>query len=128
LIKSGIKPILVPTGTLKEKSDFVNGKGGTEEDLLIEIHLNSFNGKVQGSEVLSELDWTKNISKGIAEFLNIKDRGLKPLLHASGKPLYLSTHAKPQLIIIEPFFLDREGSQHFDLAGVAKIIASQIRF
>ncbi len=128
LVQQDIKPILVPTGTLASKAKFINSLS-SPDDILIEIHLNSFDTKVQGSECLSgpaTAILANDISSRIASLLNIKNRGLKPLQHASGKPLYLTKHCKAQTIIIEPFFLDREGAQFFDLQAIARVIAEAI--
>ena len=128
LHQHNIKPILVPTGSLRQKANFVNTQA-SDDDILIEIHLNAFNTKVQGTECLSGQATAKlasNICHNISTLLNIKNRGVKPPVYHTDKPLYLAKHCKANLIIIEPFFLDREGAQFFDLQKTAEAIGKAI--
>ena len=125
LYAHGHTPILVPTGSLKEKVNFVNEYPVDPDDLLIEIHLNAFNGKAQGSEVLSNASTavlSAQISESLARALQIKNRGVKPLRYHNGKPLYISK-AKCKVLVIECFFMDTPDFNNFSLKLTGDTIA-----
>ena len=114
LIEMGIKVTVVPTGTLKQKVNYVNML--RDVDLAIEIHLNaSSNKNVKGSETLY-FPFSKN-GKKLAQTI---ESSMKTITHSrgskegwfrgvkNGKYLYFLAKTKPVSVIVEPYFISSE--------------------
>lgn len=103
------------------KLDKVNNKG---YDLIVELHLNAFNGSAKGTEVL----YYSNKGKEYAQRVNDKlddiftDRGIK-----YRDDLYILTQTQPVAILVECFFCDsKEDYQRGDEAHEKDLIARKI--
>lgn len=96
-------------------------------DLIIELHLNAFNGTADGSEVL----YTSNSGKVVAQRVQNKlktvfdDRGIK-----KRDNLYMLTKTNPVSIMIESFFcdsqIDVDKANSLGYEGIAKLIVEGI--
>ena len=99
----------------------INGKG---YDLIVELHLNAYNGTAKGTEVL----YYSNKGKEYAQKVNDKlddiftDRGIK-----YRNDLYILTQTDPISILVECFFCDsKEDYQRGDEAHEKDLIARKI--
>ena len=99
----------------------INGKG---YDLIVELHLNAYNGTAKGTEVL----YYSNKGKEYAQRVNDKlddiftDRGIK-----KRTDLYILTKTEPVAILVECFFCDsKEDYQRGDEAHEKDLIARKI--
>ena len=112
LYKAGVGVVVVPTGGLKSKVNFINGIDGL--DLAVEIHLNAANGKAKGSETLYYpfSKKGKKLAKCVEKHMSLitKSRGVKPgwFRGRVGKYLYFLRKVNTVAIITESYFIDSE--------------------
>lgn len=95
----------------KEYSELPEEINSLAPDLILELHLNAFDGETQGTEVLHYINSSKSkkiagvVQKYLVEELKYRDRGLKPIsARENGYPILRYTNAP--CIIVESFFLD----------------------
>ena len=99
----------------------VNGKG---YDLVVELHLNAYNGIAKGTEVLYYSSKGKEYAQRVNDKLDdiFTDRGIK-----YRNDLYILTQTDPVSILVECFFCDsKEDYQRGDEAHEKDLIARQI--
>ena len=114
LIEMGIKVTMVPTGTLRQKVNYVNLL--KDVDVAIEVHLNaSSNKSVRGSETLyfPLSKKGKKLAKAIESYMKTitHSRGSKEGWYRgvrNGKYLYFLAKTKPVSVIVEPYFITSE--------------------
>ena len=101
-------------------------------DLVIEFHLNAFNGDVQGTETL-HFNGSKigeRVAQRLQDYmleLGYNDRGLKPITRGQlGGHLIAGT--KAPAIILEPFFMDSIETKEEMAKNKEKIIDLMMRF
>lgn len=94
----------------------INGKG---YDLVIELHFNLFNSKVQGTEavIYPNNNFTKSFGehfcKEISNKYDLPNRGVKE--HGEGQRGYgFLSKVKANTIIVEPFFGDESKASKFE--------------
>lgn len=99
---------------LKARNDFgdlvkeVNSLNG---DMLISMHFNAYNGKVQGSETLLSASsktgakYAPKIQEVLVKHLRLNDRGINPT-SSYGRGGAILNKTKPVAFLLEPFFLD----------------------
>ena len=95
----------------------INGKG---YDLVVELHLNAYNGTAKGTEVLYYSNKGKEYAQRVNDKLDdiFSDRGIK-----KRTDLYILTQTEPVSILIECFFCDsKEGYQRGDEAHKKDLI------
>lgn len=102
LTSMGYIAMPVPTGTLKQKVDYINDNNF---DMAVEFHLNDFGRYAHGTEVIhankyDSLHYAKTLSREISELIRTRNRGAK---YKPGK--YFVRHAKCTSLIVEPFFM-----------------------
>lgn len=103
------------------KLDKVNNKG---YDLVVELHLNAFNGSAKGTEVLYYSSKGKEYAQRVNDKLDdiFTDRGIK-----YRNDLYILTQTQPVAILVECFFCDsKEDYQRGDEAHEKDLIARKI--
>lgn len=97
-------------------------------DLIVELHLNAFNGSAHGCEVLhydnnKGLEYAKRISYKLGTQFN--NRGAK-----RRTDLYILRDTYPTAVLVESFFCDNKGdyeiATRLGYKGVAKLIAEGI--
>ena len=99
----------------------VNGKG---YDLVVEFHLNAYNGTAKWTEVLYYSSKGKEYAQRVNDKLDdiFTDRGIK-----YRNDLYILTQTEPVAILIECFFCDsKEDYQRGDEAHEKDLIARKI--
>jgi N-acetylmuramoyl-L-alanine amidase len=87
----------------------------TDEDILIDIHLNSFpDSRANGCETLvrnnadqSTISFAKDLNDDMVEVLEVRDRGVKTEMQ-SGRTRIGILHGKGIRVLIEPIFLSNE--------------------
>ena len=108
VVDDDIKLIQIYRDTYKSLPDKVNK---IDFNFVISFHVNAFNKKVSGSEVLyyhksnNGRKMAKILQKGIVESLKLKNRGIKSI-NSEARGGYLLKHTKAPCVIIEPFFID----------------------
>lgn len=96
-------------------------------DLIVELHLNAYNGTAKGAEVLYLSNSGKAIAERVQKKLKTKftDRGIK-----KRDNLYMLTKTNPVSIMLETFFTDSAEdckiADSLGTKGVAKLIAEGI--
>lgn len=123
--------IICPEGkfaTSKEESNYklpIANSG--KYDLVVELHLNAYNGSAKGAEVLYLSNSGKVVAERVQKKLKTKftDRGLK-----KRDNLYMLTKTNPVSIMLETFFTDNAEdckiADSLGVNGVAKLIAEGI--
>lgn len=123
--------IICPEGkfaSAKEESNYklpIANSG--KYDLVVELHLNCFNGSAKGAEVLYLSNSGKVVAERVQKKLKTKfaDRGLK-----KRDNLYMLTKTNPVSIMLETFFTDNAEdckiADSLGVNGVAKLIAEGI--
>lgn len=99
----------------------INGKG---YDLVVELHLNAYNGTAKGTEVLYYSNKGKEYAQRVNDKLDdiFSDRGIK-----KRTDLYILTQTDPVSILVECFFCDsKEDYQRGDEAHEKDLIARKI--
>lgn len=133
LLKEGVKVdvIICPEREFKCKNEEKIYKlekiNRSSYDLVIELHLNNFNGSAKGTEVLYYSSIGKEYALKVVNKLGVifNNRGIK-----ERKDLYMLKSTKPPTIIIETFFCDNIND--FDIAKqtglkrISKLIAEGI--
>lgn len=106
--KSGnVSVVLMSRNVFKTHPQDINN---LDPDLVIEFHLNAFNGNVQGTETL-HFNGSKigeRVAQRLQDYmleLGYNDRGLKPITNGDLGG-HLITGTKAPAIILEPFFID----------------------
>lgn len=123
--------IICPEGKFSAAKEESNYKlpiaNSGKYDLVVELHLNSFNGTAKGAEVLYLSNSGKTIAERVQNKLKTKfaNRGLK-----KRDNLYMLTKTNPVSIMLETFFTDNAEdckiADSLGVNGVAKLIAEGI--
>lgn len=97
-------------------------------DLVIELHLNAFNGNAKGTEVLYTSSKGKEVAQRVNDQLDdvYTDRGIK-----YNDRLYILNSTKPVAILVEAFFCDNKedyykSDEPHEVERIARLIAQGV--
>lgn len=118
---------------LYKRAEIMNDWGA---DIVIELHLNAFNGAVNGTEVLHWHDSSmgaklaQRIQEGLVGYLDTNDRGLKPIRRGE-RGWVLLGRTRGVAVLLEPYFIDNTGFAEKELdvrriRGMAEKVAESI--
>jgi len=112
---------------MKRLASEINKK---DYDLVIELHFNSFNGKVGGCETISypgssSLDFGEKFCNDISECYLTENRGAKEA-NSNSRGWWFLAYMEAPAIIVEPFFGDNEESLKFENPGKYAEILKQL--
>lgn len=101
---------------IDELCDRLNSKN---YDIVVSMHFNSFDKKVQGSEAwcYHSNEWSKQLAWNLLDALNeeygIKTRGVKSITNMNNRGGRLFYKCKHPVILFEPFFGDEPKASQF---------------